>query len=59
VRGINVGLVIGAIAGVIWVWQGFGAMILVAFCAFLGYLIVGLLEGEIDFDKLKDAFRRR
>jgi hypothetical protein len=59
VKSVNVGLVIGAVAGVIWVWHGFGAMVLVAFCAFVGYLVVGLLEGGIDFDKLRDAFRRR
>jgi hypothetical protein len=40
-------------------WLGFPEMLFVVFCAFVGYLVVGLLEGEIDFEKLRDAFRRR
>jgi hypothetical protein len=59
VKGAYIGLIIGAAVGVIWMWLGFGEMLVVALCAFVGYLVVGLLEGQVDLDKLKDAFRRK
>jgi small integral membrane protein DUF2273 len=59
VKGRYIGLIIGAVVGILWMWLGFGQMLVVAVCAFVGYLVVGLLEGEVDLDKLRDAFRRK
>lgn len=58
-KGRHIGLTIGALVGFLWMWLGFGEMLFVAFCAFVGFLVVGLLEGDIDLSKLLDAFRRR
>ena len=58
-KGRYIGLIIGAVVGILWMWLGFGQMLVVAVCAFVGYLVVGLLEGEVDLDKLRDAFRRK
>ena len=58
-KGRYIGLIIGAVVGILWMWLGFGQMLVVAVCAFVGYLVVGLLEGEVDLDKLREAFRRK
>ncbi len=58
-KGRYIGLIIGALIGFLWMWLGFAEMLFVAFCGFVGYLVVGLLEGEVDFNKLMEAFRRK
>lgn len=58
-KGRYIGLIMGAVVGFLWMWLGFGQMVVVAICAFVGYLVVGLLEGEVDLDKLRDAFRKK
>jgi len=43
-----VGLFVGLILGLAAVLEGFGAMLIVAFCGALGFLIMKVVEGEID-----------
>ncbi len=43
-----VGLLVGLILGLALAFQGFGAMLIVAFCGAAGYLVVKVVQGEID-----------
>ena len=58
-KGRNVGLLVGAIVGVVWAWLGFKDVLLVALCAFVGWLVAGVLEGELDVRGFYDNLRRK
>lgn len=58
-KGKSLGLVIGVVVGVVWAWLGFKDLLLVALCGFVGWLIVGVLEGELDVRNFYDNLRRK
>jgi len=43
-----VGLFVGLILGLALAFDGFGAMLIVAFCGAVGYIVVKVVQGEID-----------
>jgi|GEM_PF-1467597 len=57
----TVGLFVGLLLGLAWVYGGFFDMIGVAFCGALGYLVVKVAQGELDLAELSERFggRRR
>jgi hypothetical protein len=59
VKGKSLGLLIGVIVGVVWAWLGFKDLLLVALCGFVGWLIVGVLEGELDVRNFYENLRRK
>ena len=58
-RGRYIGLLVGAAVGVVWGWLGFKDLLIVALCAFVGWLVVGMLEGEVDVRGFFDNLRRK
>lgn len=44
----TVGLFVGLILGIALAFEGFGDMLIVAFCGALGFVVVKVVEGEID-----------
>jgi hypothetical protein len=59
VKGKSLGLLIGVIVGVVWAWLWFKDLLLVALCGFVGWLIVGVLEGELDVRNFYENLRRK
>jgi uncharacterized membrane protein len=55
----TLGLVIGFALGVVWVAFGFGAALLVAVLAFLGWLVGGIAEGQINVVTLWEDLQGR
>jgi len=43
-----VGLFVGLILGLALAFDGFGAMLIVAFCGAVGYVVMKVVQGEID-----------
>ena len=43
-----VGLFVGLLLGMALAFDGFGAMLIVAFCGAVGYVIMKVVQGEID-----------
>lgn len=43
-----VGLFVGLILGLALAFDGFGSMLIVAFCGAVGYVVVKVIQGEID-----------
>ena len=43
-----VGLFVGLILGLALAFDGFGSMLIVAFCGAVGYLVMKVVLGEID-----------
>jgi hypothetical protein len=43
-----VGLFVGLILGLALAFDGFGSMLIVAFCGAVGYLVMKVIQGEID-----------
>ncbi|HTJ76462.1 MAG TPA: hypothetical protein VL337_13985 [Acidimicrobiales bacterium] len=43
-----VGLFVGLILGLALAFDGFGSMLIVAFCGAVGYLVMKVVQGEID-----------
>jgi len=43
-----VGLFVGLILGLALAFEGFGAMLIVAFCGAAGFIVVKVVQGEID-----------
>jgi hypothetical protein len=43
-----VGLFVGLILGLALAFDGFGSMLIVAFCGAVGYVVVKVVQGEID-----------
>ncbi len=54
-----VGLFVGLILGLALVFEGLGAMLAVAFCGALGYVVMKVVEGEIDLGDYINGSRRR
>jgi uncharacterized membrane protein len=59
VKGKYIGPLAGALVGLLWMTIGFGEMLFVAICAFIGWLVVGVLEGELDLRGFYDNLRRK
>jgi uncharacterized membrane protein len=53
------GLIVGLVVGVLWMWLGFGEMLFVAIAAVVGYVIGGMLGGELDVQRFIDGLRRK
>ncbi len=47
----TVGLFVGLLLGVILIFKGFGAMLVVAFFGSLGYVATKISQGEIDVNR--------
>lgn len=43
-----VGLFVGLLLGLALAFDGFGSMLIVAFCGAVGYVVMKVLQGEID-----------
>jgi hypothetical protein len=43
-----VGLFVGLLLGMALAFDGFGSMLIVAFCGAVGYVIMKVVQGEID-----------
>jgi len=54
-----IGLAIGLVVGVVWVALGLEKLIVVLVIGAVGYLIGGVLTGEIDVQRYLDSLRRR
>jgi hypothetical protein len=54
-----VGILVGLALGVVWAALGFGAALLCAVLAFLGWLIAGIVSGEVSLTDLADGLRGR
>jgi hypothetical protein len=59
VKGKHIGLIAGALVGFLWMWLGFGEMLFIALAAFVGWLVAGILEHEIDVQRFFDGLRRK
>jgi len=59
VKGRYIGLLVGALVGFLWMWLGFAEMLFVALCAFIGWLVTSIVEGELDVYKIFDSLRRK
>lgn len=44
----TVGLLIGPLLGLALAFDGFGSMLIVAFCGAVGYVVMKVVQGEID-----------
>jgi len=44
----TVGLFVGLLLGLALAFDGFGAMLIVAFCGAVGYIVMKVVQGEID-----------
>lgn len=53
------GLLVGLLAGFAWMWLGVGRMLVVLVVGVIGYVVGGVLDGEIDLQKYIDSFRRK
>ncbi|HVM04006.1 MAG TPA: hypothetical protein VM242_02435 [Acidimicrobiales bacterium] len=54
----TVGLFVGLVLGLALAFEGFGAMLIVAFCGALGFVVVKVVEGEIDVTEYINGSRR-
>ena len=54
-----IGLVIGLVVGIVWVSLGLEKLIVVIVTGAVGYLIGGVLAGEIDVQRYLDNLRRK
>lgn len=43
-----VGLFVGLLLGLALAFDGFGSMLIVAFCGAVGYVVMKVIQGEID-----------
>jgi hypothetical protein len=59
VKAKHIGLLVGAGVGILWGWLGFKDMVITAVCAFVGWLVVAVLEGEVDVRRVYDNLRRK
>lgn len=53
-----VGLFVGLILGFTWASQGFGEMLGVALAGIAGFIVMKVVEGEIDLGDVVDRTRR-
>ncbi len=54
-----VGLFVGLFLGLALAFEGFGAMLIVAFCGAVGYIVMKVMEGEIDLTQYLGGQNRR
>jgi hypothetical protein len=54
-----VGLFVGLLLGLALAFEGFGAMLIVAFCGAVGYLVMRVVEGEIDLTQYLSGQNRK
>ncbi len=54
-----IGLIVGLIVGIVWMWLGFERLIVVLIFGVAGYVIGRILEGELDVQRFIDDLRRR
>ncbi len=54
-----VGLFVGLFLGLALAFEGFGAMLIVAFCGAVGYILMKVVEGEIDLTQYLGGQNRR
>jgi hypothetical protein len=54
-----VGLFTGLVLGLVLVLRDFGDMLVVAFCGALGYVVMKVVQGELDLGELVEKTRRR
>ena len=53
-----IGLFVGLILGLALAFEGFGDMLIVAFCGALGFVVMKVVEGEIDLTEYVNGSRR-
>lgn len=54
----TIGLFVGLVLGLALAFEGFGDMLIVAFCGALGFVIVKVVEGDIDLTEYINGSRR-
>jgi uncharacterized membrane protein len=54
-----IGLLVGLIVGIVWMWLGFEKLVVVLVFGVVGYVIGRILEGELDVQRFIDDLRRR
>ena len=54
-----IGLLMGFAVGFVWMWLGFWALLFVVVAAAGGYVIGGVVGGDIDVQRYIDRVRRR
>jgi len=54
-----VGLFVGLLLGLAFAFEGFGAMLIVAFCGAVGFVVMKVVEGEIDLTPYLSGQNRR
>lgn len=54
-----VGLFTGLLLGLVLVVGDFGDMLVVAFCGAVGYVVMKVVEGELDLGEVMERTRRR
>jgi len=54
-----IGLAVGLVVGVVWMALGLEKLVVVCASGALGYLIGGVLAGEIDVQRSIDNLRRK
>ncbi len=55
----TVGMLVGLVLGIVWVAFGFGAALLCAGLAFLGWLIAGIATGTVSLPDIISELRGR
>jgi hypothetical protein len=53
------GLLTGLLLGLALILEGFGEMLIVALCGAIGYVVVKVLEGELDLSQFVGRSNRR
>jgi len=54
-----VGLFVGLLLGLALAFDGFGSMLIVAFCGAVGYIVMKVMEGEIDLTQYLSGQNRK
>ncbi len=58
-----IGLLVGMLFGIVWMWLGFGAAVLTAFLGLIGWfgggIISGLMTGDVNGETLRELFQGR
>jgi uncharacterized membrane protein len=55
----HIGLIVGLVVGIVWMWLGLPELIVVLVCGAVGYVVGRILEGELDVQRFIDDLRRR
>lgn len=54
-----IGILVGLVLGIVWVVFGFGAALLCGVLAFLGWLIAGVVSGEVSLPDIMSELQGR